>query len=352
LIGEKLAEVTLGEAARAHWEELTGLRSDATQVEKGRVVRQEPIQRVNELFLGSLAEVDLVEDFEYPHSLTPGRMSGRGEPRGKLGDVPVLVRYPHFDDASDTGARRLVQSFLVTPGAAESVEQRRRLWLNGVVWLLGNECDNFSGTSDCSANEDLGVQTVCQVFKISAKITNNGRCDAGGVIVTNTVPDEFEIVAANIRSDPEGASTGFVNQRGNTIVYAPGKVAVNSTVELETWLRARRPGNFTSRFAFRANFREPTECLVPIHVNGSAAGNARLEIRHGRAGVALSLHDQCGSDAQLQTSTDLRSWTDFHPNSPDSSMETIPLPTPPDAPVRFFRLRPNGGAPGASSAAP
>lgn len=337
-IGEKLANPSLGSAAQASWRALVGLSADPVPVEPGRVMRQEPITRINDLFSGSLPEIDLVQDFDYPHPLTLGNVTGGGEVRATLSDVPVLIQYPH-GDAAETEARRLVQSFLVTPGLDESVKERRKLFLNGIKWLLGDQCQYFSATPDCSANENLPPQSVCRPFKLSAVISNTGRCEAGGVIVTNTVAEGLEIVSTVIRrSNSVGTNTGFVERRGRTVVYGLGTVRTNSPVEIETWVLARRPGEFTNQFVFRANSRPLEVCTSVVQVEGVAVADLRLEIVNTSPDPTLTLRNGCG-DTLLQSSTNLLDWTNYRTNT--AALETIPVALLTGDASRFFRVVPH-----------
>jgi uncharacterized repeat protein (TIGR01451 family) len=332
LIGENLAEALSDATANAAWRQLTGLDSTTTRVESGRVVRQEPVQRINELFLGSLAGIDLVQDFDYPQPLELGAVI-RGEIRATVNGAPVLLRHPHFDEAADTGARRLVQNFLATPGSSESVEERRKLFLNGLYWLLGNECDNFAGILDTVANEALPVQNICQPFTLTALVSNNGRCDAGGVVVTNTIADGLEIVSAFIRSVPEGANGGFVEQRGQTLVYGLGRILQNTEVVLETTVRAVRAGMFSNRFALRSNYRAVEERRHIVEAQGAPGAPQRLILTRNASNLTLTATGGCGGGVRLQRSSDLRTWEDL-PAAASPDRWTVPL----DETQRFFRI--------------
>ena len=66
-------------------------------------------------------------------------------------------------------------------------------------------------------------------FKFTAIVNNNGRCNAGGIILTNLVAQGLDIVRTVIRSNPEKVNGGFVEFRGNTTLEVAARRRVSAS---------------------------------------------------------------------------------------------------------------------------
>ncbi len=338
--GLGLTDVPLSETARRQWTELVGLAPGGAVVTPGTITATEPVDRFNELFRGVLSDTAEVADFSYPRGVFPGRFVGNGEVRATMADAPVLTRYPDFSVERTGDVRRLVQSFLVTLGGSGSgsVEERRKLFLNGTLWLLGSGCDAFVASLECpdfSSEPEFGT---CRPFKLSAKVSNNGECPAGGVTVTNVVAPGLEIIGTVVRTVPEGKATGFVKRDGQTVVYGIGTVPLATVVELETWVVAREIGSFSSTFSTVVNRRPGASCDQVVKVVESGCDCPSLEISKTGSRLALTIRTRCPVETILQTSTDLVNWANSRTNNPGVAVEILPVEVSNADPLRFFRL--------------
>lgn len=336
--GLALANVPLSEVARRQWTEMVGLVPGGPVVKPGTVTALDPVDRVNELFRGVLSDTVEVADFSYPRSVTPGEFAGSGEIRASMGEAPMLIRHPDFAVEKTGDVRRLVQGFLATSGEAASVEERRKLFLNGVVWLLGGECDAFIVSLICPDFIGDPSFETCRPFKLSATIRNNGECPAGGVTVTNVLAPGLEIVQTVLRTTPEGAETGLVRRDGQTVTYLIGALTHATVVEMETWVVARRAGDYTSTFSALANHRPGAICEQFITVTASGCDCPRLEISRTADHLALTIRSECKVGTILQVSTDLMTWANSRTNSPGVQIETVPIQVSKEDPYQFFRL--------------
>lgn len=308
-----LAGRSLGSAARAQWTELTGLEPSATVLGAGLVVPREPRTRPSELFSGGLPETEplLVDEFLFDGATRPGAWIGTGEVRADLDGVPVLIRHPAEDDPSDGRARRVTQAFPVGVGSENPPVEARLLFLNAVTWLLGRDCDSFLIQPVGEVSQPAVEQGPCAPHVLRAVISNNGRCAARGVLVTNLVPEGFTVQATRITSDPPGANGGIVFQRGRETVFAIGRVREDSGVTVEVDVVPSRRGAYQAQFVATALYRSPIRAEVDGVAAHDGCGALRVEIRHGLLGGAeIRIDGEPGGVQSIESSTDLQTWRD------------------------------------------
>lgn len=253
-------------------------------------------------------------------------------------DAPMLTRYPAFDVERTGDVRRLVQGFLVTSGESASVEERRKLFLNRVVWLLGSACDAFIVTLQCPNFIGEPSFETCRPFKLSATIRNNGECPGGGVTVTNVLAPGLEIVKTLLRTLPDGVETGWVQRDGQAVTYLVGTLPHGKIVEMETWVVAREAGSYTSTFATLANHRAGATCEQVVTVTRSGCECPRLEISKTADRLALTIRSGCQVGTILQVSTDMMKWANSRTNHSGTLVETVPITVSEEDPYQFFRL--------------
>lgn len=262
---------------------------------------------------------------------------GDGEVRATLDGSPILTRYPAYNSPFGDDPRRLVQSFLVTAGAASSLEERRILFLNGVLWLLGNECDNFLTEPYCTVIPPDHPDDPCAPFTLLARLGNNGRCQARGVTLTTTLPEGFDVVGIEIRSTPEGANSATSFRDGRQLIFAVGRVEHDTEIEIQVQVVPSARGSFRSQWTTRSLYRPVFECAVPFTSEGAGCAQPRLEVRLDAAGHPEFRVEAASGTFTLEVSEDLIRWT---PRSNVGSgvwlAAPIPSQAPNEAPRHFF----------------
>jgi hypothetical protein len=348
LIGERLPEAgaDLEPAARKRWETLIGMTPAAGSSGPGEVTLRFPESegRVNELFTSNICgqrEKPPVTPFASPRSIPACTVLEGGEIRADLNGVPVLIRHPAFEEPERPflGAR-LVLRLCLEPesesGDEHSAQQRSSLLQNGIMWLLGARCENFAASLTCSPVEDL---QLCVPQRLTATLSNNGACAAGGVIVTQDVPEGLRILGASIELADQGDPSGEVRIDGQRIVFGVGQVGSRATIALHTWVAAEDPGNYVTTYERRARFKDDLKCEVPLTVTAALCQCPRLDIRQDRDALVLVLLGTCQVSTELEESHDLLNWSGIRRNPPlpdQTSVWTVPRNQPGGT---FYRLR-------------
>ena len=296
-------------AAAIAWTNLVQLAPTTQTVPAGWAVRQPPVDRPNELFHSGYYGV--VPDFYYPQPLEDARPVGPdAEPRMKLGDAAVLVRLPAFGRENPLVALRLVQDCLVGgAGDAESLAARATLFQNGVLWLLGNYCENFSASLYPPDGGLTYRQAPCEDVVVRAAIANNGRCGAASLLATAQVPDGLQIRSAAFVSDPDGADTGEVLVQDQTVLFGFRELKSDSAVTLEITLRAYQPGVYTNRFECAAGVHAPLQLERIVIVEGPSCNPCEpcnLKVVRTPAGIEISAEEPRDCQAQLVAASDLK----------------------------------------------
>jgi uncharacterized repeat protein (TIGR01451 family) len=276
---------------------------------------------------------------------------------GIVTNSPVMLRYPHLS-APDFGTNRhLVQDFRVTldvdplpPQDAASWADRQILFINGAAWLLRLcECPDFTVDFECidpppivglppDAQGNIPSGIVGQPMTFTTTIANNGSCPAGGVLVTNHLSPQLQIVSATI-IPPAGLSTNSfqINLGTNFAVAQFSQLqGVNQFVTVATPLTG---GWVTNTYtSFRGTYHGPP-CSQVALIQGPACTSLRLSayVDHHNV-VHLTVTAGAGCGLELQTSTDLRNWVDLQPVQPTSDPYDVPI-APASDPYRFYRLR-------------
>ena len=328
-------------AAVATWTNLVRLVPTTSTVTGGQVSLQAPVGRANELFhSGWYGDVT---DFEYPRPIEDARpLCSDTEVRAKLGDAAALMRIPPVGQENPLIAPRLVQNFLVSAGGDEaSKEQRVILLHNAVLWLLGNYCENFSATLYAPDGSLPYRPTTCDEFVVRASISNNGRCSAASVMVSNTVPTGLQIRSAAIVSDPADANIGEVIQQGKEVLFGFGELKAGATVTLEVTLRACQPGVYTNLFACVAGHRAVPRLEQTVIVEGPLCiACYPLEVARTADGIEISVVSPPSYPVRLETSDNLPGhWQPVtEPAVADDRGWHWRLPFP-QARDRFYQLR-------------
>lgn len=240
---------------------------------------------------------------------------GDAQVRAACAGWPVLVRTPRFGQENPLRALRLSQSFLV--GGADDpgyLAERQLLFRNAVLWLLGNYCENISlQLDDADGNAEVHVQT-CDEFVVRTLISNNGACDAGGLLLTNTVPDGLQIRSVTTLSSPPGANESEVEQNGQQVVFGFRRLRNSSVAIMEVTLRGCQAGTFTNLFTGMAAHRIPSPFKQLIRVEGEPCRDcdpcqpARLQLERDGATIRLIAEHPPGCRGTLEASTDLIHW--------------------------------------------
>jgi hypothetical protein len=338
LIGEVLAlkGVPINPSARAQWTEFSGLQPADSTIPPGGVLLLET-NRVNELFQSSRAESSEVLPFDYPRSLTPGAFVGttEGEARATMGGVPVLLRFPGAGLA-ETSARRLTQNFLITDGTAQSQEERRKLFLNGVAWLLGNYCDAVAPSLECGRLAGNGPLATCSPFTLRAEISNGGgRCSVNGTVLTQDLPANWEVLSASICSTDPDFLRGSIERTAAGLKYFVGVMPEGSIIITEVTVMARRPGIFTNAFLLRANGITSQSCSTVVEVTGTPCGD--LSVVPGKRPPTLRIPAGIPAPTIILRSPDLLNWTS-HLTNPPSLTLPISIPVELGKSAQFYRL--------------
>lgn len=351
LIGEHLAEAGLGlsPSARQQWTNLTGIVPASGRVGPTRLIRRPPEALENELFDNNFPRGNsnpLVTNFCYPRAIPRCEFVGDGQVRAEIRDTPVLIRYPRFDQwENPLIGPRLIQRFLVMADRPElsdpafcdpaemddSLAQRRVLFQNAIIWLLGARCDNTSATPETPT---VGGLSPCIPKLIATSIENGGGCEVGGVVVTQHVPDGLQVVGASILDRPEA----LVVRSDHRLVFFVGQVASPGEVWLHTWVVASRAGQFTTTYDIQARFEPPTHHEAVIEMSEAPCDCPRLEIEAAGGNAALTLRGQCPVPTLLEVSPDLIRWTAVQTNPPlQDGQPILTLPTAASAHA-YYRL--------------
>lgn len=332
LIGEFLPEPApgLSDSTRARWLELVGMAPDGRLMGPAWVQRGADTKRPYEFFETALWGI--VSDFFYYRPTRPGLFVGDGEVRASMNEVPVLIRYPRFDQFDNPfQGRRAVQTLLVAKDALDveieaqaSLLNRKRLLQNVVLWLFGGECDNFSAKI---ASEDILEAERCRPFPLVQILDNNGTCAVGGLQLVISKAGGLQFLAAEafrevVDLDSNSGGTTLVvplmsavEQDGNNIRIGLGRVPDKTKLVVRTWLAGDQPGAFTNVISRHANFR-PIEWHTSVVIIASECDCPRLTIEQEGEETQLILNGTCEVNTVLQRSVDLVAWTPIQTNAP------------------------------------
>ncbi|MBE7502095.1 MAG: Ig-like domain-containing protein [Verrucomicrobiales bacterium] len=326
LMGERLALAAdeLSGATRQRWTGLIGLSPVPGETGPGFVQRLEPANRVNEFFGSNFPPGSSrpgVTDFCYPRALPRVAATGGGEVRATLGDSPVLLRYPGFDEPENPFLGfRVVQGFLVAGGqpsqggesvcteaeAADSLVQRRLLFQNAVLWLLGAHCENFVTSLTPPPATQL---KPCVPTELIAVVSNNGACAAGGVVVTQTIPEGLRVLDAWIEADDSPIRSPRVRVGKGEVIFGVGQVGGPGRVALHSVVVAEQPTEASMFYTVNARFQHPSQHAIEVTGGGTPCACPRLAAEWTATGLRLVVRGSCAVRTILEQSPDLENWT-------------------------------------------
>lgn len=336
LIGERLTEfeACISPSVQDHWRQIIGRIPGGRSAGPGQFVRQLPEARPYELFD---AHWGVVHDFALSSTIRTGEWSGQGEVRARMGSEPVLVRFPAFDEFDDPHlGRRLVQSFRVTDCGKDvredldSLENRRILLRNGVLWLMGGACDAF--IAELTPTDSIRANQGSR-FPVYAKLHNNGECSAGGVIVTQVIPAGLAFAGAKVLNEELQDFPAVVSVHDQTVTFGLGVIPNGTTLFLRTWLDALRSGTFETTYQRQVNFREDVMKSTFIEVVNDCIFPT-LEVFDGR----LTVRGNCNLWMRLEESVDLTTWTPVMDIPPVDEQLVLPIDIRGLSGIRFYRL--------------
>ncbi len=270
---------------------------------------------------------------------------------------PVMLRYPHLSDPDFGQTRHLVQDFRVTlnedplpPQDAASLTDRQILFINGAAWLLRMfECPDFTVDFECidppplpglppdpQGNIPSGI--AGQPMTFTTMIANNGSCPAGGVLVTNHLSPQLQLVSATI-IPPAGVST---NTFQITIATNLAVAQFSELLGLNQFVTVAIPltgGWVTNTYtSFRGLYRG-APCSQVALIQGPACTSVLLSAKVDRDNVVhLTVTGGAGCNLELQASTDLSDWVDLVPVQPGTDPYDVQA-GPASSPYHFYRLR-------------
>lgn len=256
-------------------------------------------------------------------------------------EQPVMLRYPAFSQPDFGEARRVVQSFRVADGDDPlSLEERRKLYLNTTAWLLRLDCQHFGGFLDCG--EVPLNASVGQPVEFHLRVTQNGVCGVGGILVTNELSpaltlQSYQIIAGSGREDTNSVR---VELEGNRLIWRFSRLQSGDQYDLHLTAIPRRGGVLTNRhvLSFGLLSREPCQQILNVEGPGCDAP-VKLEAAYGYPDqLSLTLTGQAGCDVLVEMSMNLNEWDSVEQLTLDSTGHGQ-LVVPANPSHRFFRVR-------------
>jgi hypothetical protein len=281
---------------------------------------------------------------------------------GRSTNSPVMLRFPRFGEPDFGEARRLVQNFRVTdvtPPAdldeEQSREERRKLYLNGVAWLLRMwECQEINASLSCDPvpllpegpaqpGDPAPSGRVGQPMEFTMLLAQNGKCSAGGVIVSNRLAPHLEFVSSELipKSDVADTNSVRVLPATNHVQLRLSEFPWGAVFGWHTVAIPRRGGWMTNEYTLTRGIYSASSCQQVFYVEGAACdGPVRLEARLGAGGkLQLTIFGGAGCAFELETSDTVTPWTPtltvpLEPNA-DPYVHLLDRP----GQTRFYRLR-------------
>lgn len=299
----------LSGAARGLWANLVHFLPPSSQANGGdiQLIRNRPR---HEFFNQRYGRVD---DFAYEEpSMEVSQLANpEGEVVATLDDRPVMLRAPAFTEPDFGQSRRVSQAFRIFAGTDDfSLGERQKLFLNVAAWLLRlTDCSSIGGFVEpweTPASARLG-----QPVTLTAKVTQNGECTVGGVVLTNLFSPGFEIQSCEILpfSDLADPSTvRFEIETNRVLVRFSSLGSANSFLVRITGL-PQLPGSVTVSHSLHLGSvdREPVQQIVPIEAVVSESLTLTSQVS-SQGDVQLSISGTPGSYVEVQESDDLVTW--------------------------------------------
>lgn len=254
------------------------------------------------------------------------------------GTSPIMVSSPPFQEPDYGFPRSVTQNFRVVTGSDEdSLQSRKNLFLNAAAWLLRlSDCDTLGLNVLCNGTGIVGK--VGEPLVLSAVITQNGECDAGGVILTNFLSPDLELQSFQLVSISGTHEAELVRQEAVSggLVTRFAQLSKDDLYQLNLSVIPRAPGLLTNRYSlyFRPFRPQALPCEQIVQVASpifnlssvlSNSGDLHLTIAGGE-GLALD----------LEISTDLKIWKTFRKLLLNERQVTV---SPVGAPQSYFRLK-------------
>jgi uncharacterized repeat protein (TIGR01451 family) len=333
-IGERLAASTanLTASVQSQWTDLIHLKPGTTQGGDGLVHITTDIN--HKVINGHFG---LVYDFAYPAELDQTTQAGIDQVLlAQSGDTDVLVA----DENPVTAVRTVTQNFMVVNGSndADSISERKRLFLNSVWWLLHK--------GDCGLTDLAVSQTAApnpantgNPLTYTVVVQRSGECEGTGVTVTDVLPPGVKFISADTPQGTWSEDSGVVTFHLGLLQ----EVLLQLTVVVEPL----QPGQISNTVDIRGDVSEvntsDNRSTLTLTVQGDPIPQAvntsdvHLTMRLGPDGAPeLDLDGQVGVSYAVEISTDLVTWT--------SGATVVGTGTPirvsdlPKGAVRFYRV--------------
>lgn len=275
-------------------------------------------------------------------------------------NCPVMLRYPAFGQRDLGQTRRLVQNFRVTgdktpvpPEDDASSDDRRVLFINGVAWLLRLfECQELNVALTCLSPPPIDDAVPDSQGRIPSgragqpmlfvtRVTQNGSCTAGGILVTNHLSPRLVPVSAEVVPAVEWAPTNTyeIEIATNTVIARFAQLPRNVVYELRTMATPRFGGWITNEYTVIRGLFEGTPCQQVAFIEGPAClGPLQMAILlDPYRGLSLEIAGANGCLLQLQSSTDLLQWQPLLQLEPDADPYTVSIGHP-SGTARYYRI--------------
>ena len=270
---------------------------------------------------------------------------------------PVMLRYPHLSDPDFGQTRHLVQDFRVTlnqnplpPQDAASAADRQILFINGAAWLLRLfGCPDFTVDFECiappplpglppDAQGNIPSGMVGQPMTFTTTIANNGSCPAAGVLVTNHLSPQLQMVSATIILQNGVPTNSFQMTLGTNFAVAQFSelLGVNQFVTVAIPLAG---GWLTNTYTSYCGVYQGAPCSQAALIQGPSCTSVLLSAKVDQNHlVHLVVTGGAGCSFELQASTNLTDWADLAPVQPSTDPFDVQI-APASGALCFYRLR-------------
>ncbi len=266
--------------------------------------------------------------------------SGNSDVVITLAGVPVMLASPPFREPDFGDARSVSQTFRVKSGVdTESLDLRKTLFLNTAAWLLRLDCQTFGLNVQCEDSPATGK--IGEAITLSALITQNGECTAGGVLLTNSLSDGFELIGFELTS-PNGASdTNQVrlDRLETGLLSRFPRLAKEDQFRISLTVVPRQGGRMTNRYSAVLFPFAPIHCEQVIVVE-NPCDKERVLLRAEVAPtgeLTLIATGSAGCRFTIESSIDLHTWNKVSEVTPSPVGQRVVL-TQPLVKASFFHL--------------
>ncbi|MCC7375252.1 MAG: PKD domain-containing protein [Verrucomicrobiales bacterium] len=256
---------------------------------------------------------------------------------------PSMLRDPIFSKPDFGQARSVIHNFRVANGSQpESVEERRKLYLNAVAWLLRLwDCQSFGGHTANPVVDPgfvVGIPTTWQV-----EVTQNGECTLGGMIVTNLLSPLLELISFEVMPISRNADTNTVRSEllSNGIVHRFSYLPRGSHFAISITARPKRPGDIANTNSLSFGILSRPDLVEHWTATGTPCqGPVQLSIsRTSNGGRLIHIDWPPGCSIVVEVSDDLLTWSPwFEPPSALTGTAEVALDRN-SQPYQFYRAR-------------